>query len=861
MALALAAFVFGVWLVQQLEQLPGWPLLAGIGGAGVALCGFASLPGLLPTARAGQRPLRLLRLVRRLHLLRLVRLLHQVRSLRLLRLALVLLAAALAGFTYAAACARLRSADELAFADEGRDLRLRGVVATLPMAVERGTRFVFAVEQVLAPAAVGHIPRQLSIAWYDEQAHPRAAERWEFTVRLRRPQGTFNPGGFDLEGYLFEQDVRASGYVRDGPADEPPRRLDDWVPDTNALIDRARGALRERLQQALEGQRYGGVIVALVMGDQGAIRQEDWTLFNGTGISHLVSISGLHITMIAALTALAAGAWWRRSPRRLALATVPLVRAVAGTLGALAYCLLAGWGVPAQRTFLMLSTVAAAQAWRIRPGAPVVLAVAAALVCVWDPWAVLAAGFWLSFGAVACIFLAVAGRRPPAPGWREALREGVRLQAGISVGQIPLTLAIFGQVSVVAPLANALAIPLVSYAVTPLALVGAALAALGGPLATPAGWLLGLSATLFGWLAAWLAWLARLPLAWFALPAPPGWTILLALAGTAWLLAPPGWPWRALGLAWMLPMLCWPAAGPGEGELWVTALDVGQGMGMVLETAGHTLVFDTGPRYNDEADAGSRVIEPYLRWRGRRRIDLLVVSHLDSDHSGGAASLLRAFPVERVLSSVEAGDRSLAGARGVQRCEAGQSLALGALTLHVLGPPAALYAMPHASTNAHSCVLLAQLGPTRVLLTGDVPARQEGEMARHWGTELQAGLLVSPHHGSRSSSSPALLDAVQPRWVAIQVGYRSRYGHPHPLVLARYAEHGYAVLRTDHDGAVQWRFDRSGAATLERWRRQHARYWHNQPAAAGADGVSHGGRVAEGTSRPAADPCEAAGAC
>ena len=169
-----------------------------------------------------------------------------------------------------------------------------------------------------------------------------------------------------------------------------------------------------------------------------------------------------------------------------------------------------------------------------------------------------------------------------------------------------------------------------------------------------------------------------------ALPAPPVWALALALAGVAWLLAPPGWPLRWSGASWLLPMLLWPAARPAEGDLWVTALDVGQGMAVLVESKSHALLYDTGPRFSGSADAGGRIVLPYLRWRGIEALDLLVVSHLDSDHSGGARSILRGVPVAAVLSSVDASHPALLGADAAQRCEAGQQFDLGPLRVEVL---------------------------------------------------------------------------------------------------------------------------------------------------------------------------------
>ncbi|MCS7102204.1 MAG: DNA internalization-related competence protein ComEC/Rec2, partial [Burkholderiaceae bacterium] len=708
-------------------------------------------------------------------------------------------------------------------------MRIRGVVASLPAQLARGTRFEFDVEAVLAPPI--RVPARVSLAWYGADAAVRAGERWEFTVRLRRPHGAANPGGFDLEAWLLERGVRATGYVRSAraAADAAPVRIDPMVWRPGYAVDRARDALRERLQRRLEGQRHAGVLIALVLGEQRAIPEDDWMLFQRTGIAHLVSISGLHITMIGGLAALAAGALWRRSPALLARAPAQSAAAVAAVAAALAYCLLAGWGVPAQRTFFMLATVAAALALRRATRPALTLVLAATVVTVLDPWAVLAPGFWLSFGAVAAIFYAFYGRPPPATGWRARLQAAARTQLWVTVALVPLTVALFQQVSLVSPLANAVAIPLVSLLVTPLSLIGAAFVAWPYPFAEPAAVAFNVAHGLLLALVEFLQAAARWPWATMTLPAPPAWAVPLAVAGTAWLMAPRGWPLRFAGAVWLLPLALWPAERPGAGELWVTALDVGQGTAILAETRQATVLYDAGPRYTPQADAGGRVILPYLRWRGIGRIDLLVLSHLDSDHAGGAASVIKGIDVAAVLTSIDAGHPTLAAATRVQRCEAGQRLAMGELALSVLHPTAADYAAKLAS-NARSCVVALQLGPWRVLLPGDLPQPQEAALVARQ-SDLRADLLAAPHHGSRHSSGEAFVQAIRPRWVLVQAGYRNRFGHPDGAVVARYRSAGAEVLRTDREGALQGRLRADGSVTIFAQRRDAARYWHNQPAA------------------------------
>lgn len=817
LAAALAAFVAGVFVLQQQAELPSLALLAAVALAAVPL-GVLALGARLrqtsaanaeaagepsPDAARPQKPA----------------------AARVA--AAVLLACSFAlGFAYAGWRAQDRLRIELAPADEGRDVELIGVVAGLPSRMERGLRFEFVVEQV-ATAGVA-VPPRLSLAWYGRDAVVLPGERWAFTARLRRPHGTLNPGGFDLEAWLFERNLRAGGYVRERP---PPQRLAPMVWTAASAIDRARAELRARLQARLEGQRFGGVLVALALGDQRAIAEEDWLLFNRTGVSHLVSISGLHITMISALVAVVVGGLWRRSARALRLAPAQTAAAGAAVLAAFAYCLLAGWGVPAQRTFFMLLVVAAA-AWLRRGTRPLTtLALAAAVVCVLDPWAVIAPGFWLSFGAVAAILFTVMGRPSASErGWRARLREAGRVQLAVTLALLPLTAALFGQISLVSLAANAVAIPVVSLAVTPLALLAGVFVLLPEPVASLAAPCLAIAHALLQGLHAFLSLLTQTAWASVALPAPPWWTVALALAGVASLLAPPGWPLRWAGAVWLLPMLIWPAPRPGEGELWVTALDVGQGAAVLVESPSHTLLYDTGPRYSAAADAGGRIVLPYLRWRGIERIDLLVVSHLDSDHAGGAASILRGIPVGAVLTSIPATQPLLAGAASVQRCIAGNRIELGALRIEVLRPDAADYARPRRASNDASCVLRIESAGRRLLLTGDAPAAAEAALVAG-GADLTADWLSVPHHGSRSSSSESLLDAARPRWASVQAGYRNRFGHPAPEVVARYLARGVHVVRSDEAGAAQWRFRSDGRVDLHRWRASAHRYWHNRPDA------------------------------
>jgi competence protein ComEC len=538
------------------------------------------------------------------------------------------------------------------------------------------------------------------------------------------------------------------------------------------------------------------------VGDQRAISAEEWRLFNRTGVTHLMSISGLHVTLVSGLAAWLVGAGWRRVPP--AALRLPARKAAAATaiVAALGYTLLSGFAVPAQRTFWMVAVVAAAL-WSGRIASPGrTLATALAAVVLADPWAPLAPGLWLSFGAVALMFYAAAGWSGP----QSRLAQWGRMQWAITIGLAPAALLLFGQVSVAGPLANAIAIPLVSVVVTPLALVAAVF---------PFDFFLFTGSFLVEILLQYLEWCAALPGALWQGHAPPLWSVPLALVGVAWMLAPRGTPWRPAGIALMAPAFALAPPAPAPGEAWITVFDVGQGLAVLVRTASRALLYDAGPAFGPEADSGSRVLVPALRGAGVARLDLMVLTHEDSDHIGGAQSVLEALPVEAIASSL-AREHPLHAMAPSRACRAGERWEWEGVRFEFLHPDAAL---ANARRNNRSCVLhVAGVGGS-MLLTGDIERLVEKDLPSR-----KADILLVPHHGSRSSSSPELIAGVQPRIAIVPVGYRSRFGHPAPEVLARYRAAGVQVLRTDADGAITTLLKRSFLETHSE-RRLRARYW------------------------------------
>lgn len=757
-----------------------------------------------------------------------------------IRISLLLISGAALGFFWSATLAGIRLSNELVKDLEGRDITVIGTISSLPAFFEQGARFQFDVERVVQPEGERiSVPPRLALSWYFSfrgqtgQPGPKvqAGERWQLTVRLRRPHGNANPHGFDYEAWLLEQNVRATGYVRhERDAANANRRLDEFVFSPGHLVGRMRGSLRDRIYDALPDSRYAGIVVALVIGDQKAISQSDWDVFSRTGVSHLMSISGLHITMIAGLFAAIVSWLWRRSfflPLQLPL-MLPAQKAaaVAGASVALVYVALAGFGVPAQRTLYMLAVVAVAL-WHGRiTSVSHVLCIALGVVAVIDPWAVLWPGFWLSFCAVGIILYGTAGRMetgresPPGAGRLRLLRSAVRTQYLVTLGLLPLTVLLFGQISLIGPIANAVAIPVVSFLVTPMALIGSIAPA---PLSR---WMLEAAHLLIEMLAFGLEWLSTLPAAVWSAPVPSWWIFLPALLGTLWLLAPRGWPMRWLGAAGLVPLLLNVPSHPEPGELWLTAFDVGQGTSLLVETSAHRLLYDTGPAYSPEADGGNRVILPYLRARGINSLDAVVVSHSDVDHAGGALSILRHLPIRLLSSSLPDEHPIVRAASDHRPCMAGQAWEWDGVHFEMLHPAPSSYERAAIKPNASSCTLRITVRNRSILLPGDIEAAQERMLVREIPEKLQASILVAPHHGSGTSSTQGFLEAVKPDIALFQVGYRNRYQHPKREVFDRYGSLGIRRVRSDESGAVMLRFGAS--VDVAEYRREHPRYWHGR---------------------------------
>ncbi|MGE5240446.1 MAG: DNA internalization-related competence protein ComEC/Rec2, partial [Bacteroidota bacterium] len=695
--------------------------------------------------------------------------------------------------------------DQLSHDLEGRDLAVIGRIADIPQPAEFGQRFELEVVRAELDGAAVHVPAHILLHSQDRFFHPHAGETWRLQVRLQRPHGYQNPGGFDYEGYLFQHRIRAKGYVRE---DVAPRRLDEgsaWF-----AINRLRERLGERIRALLPDHPLAGIVVALANGDARGVPPEQWQVLRRTGTLHLIAISGLHISLVGGIVFFLARWLWALPGTTVLRWPAPMFGAVCALIAAAGYAALAGFTVPTQRALIMLAVAMSGVLLRRRFAPSQLLALAALLVLLYDPLSVMAPGFWLSFAAVAVILFAMHGAAG-TPWWR----KWGYIQWAIALGMLPLTLALFQQVSLVAPLANMIAVPVFDLLAVPLTLTGVLL--LGVLPDALAGVFFKLAAVLLHGLWQVLVFLAQHEFSQWA-QSPPPWALACAVVGAALLLAPRGWPARWVGAVWMAPMLLMQPPSPAAGEAWFTLLDVGQGLAAVVRTSSHALVFDAGPRFGG-FDTGEAVVEPYLRGAGIRRLDMLIVSHGDNDHIGGAGSVLRAFPVDAVLSSVP---ERLPAARP---CRAGETWQWDGVEFTILNPGEA----DAGPVNDDSCVLQVRSRYGTVLLPADIEAGAERRLIERWGERLRADILVAPHHGSKTSSTPAFIDAVAPRYVLFPAGYRSRYHHPHPAVVRRYAARGIVMRGSPAAGALEFHLRATGLETSD-YRAQHRRYWYADAA-------------------------------
>ncbi len=690
----------------------------------------------------------------------------------------------------------------------GKDITVQGQIVSIPQVTvteqQAQTRFQFYIPT---------LKQRVLLNWYQAPATLQVGDNWQLHLRLKPARGFMNPGGFDYERWLLQHALQTKGYVRNSQANQ--LLVSPWYQQPLA---RVREYMQTRLSQAANQARFLGLIQALVIGERSAMTTSQWHVLQATGTTHLMSISGLHIGLVASAVFFLMALLWRRSEYLLLRLPAQRAALMAACIAALFYSALAGFALPTQRALIMLAVFTWAalryrhtslwQGW----------ATSLLLVLIVDPFASLASGFWLSFAAVAVLIYGLSGRIHTSPWWQ---RWG-RAQWVVTIGLFPLTLLFFQRSSLVALVANIIAIPWVGFVVVPLSLLAGIASLL--PLSLQCLTHALLSLANIGLAVVWpvLQYMSQLPGAQWHMALVSPWQFAVVAIGVVWLLAPRGFPHRSLAVICFLPLVYMQVPRPPYGQAWLSVLDVGQGLASVVVTQHHVLVYDAGPRYSARFDTGDAVVAPYLRHLGIKRINTLMISHGDNDHIGGAFSLLQQFPVTNILTSVPERFTGLQA----QTCRAGQHWQWDGVKFVVLFPPATW----QRSGNDSSCVLRVVIGHQSLLLPGDIEKKSEHYLLTHQAAALASGVVVVPHHGSKTSSTPRFVYAVHPKYALFSFGYRNRYGLPKSEIVAHYRALGARVLFSPACGAMLFKLNGTSQALQPICYRQLAGHYWNYPA-------------------------------
>ena len=729
----------------------------------------------------------------------------------------------------------------------GRNIVINGTVSNIPVTDNEVQRFEFIVENHTVLTADNYrpvteeFPKKIRLSWY--YGRPvNAGERWQFEVRLKPPHGFMNPGGFDYEAWLFQNGINATGYVRKSSLNERTQEASDSIDKIRHTLSKQVAAI-SRSSETAEINSFS-LVKALAIGDKSSISNQQWSVLTSTGTSHLMAISGLHI----GLASMFAYFLIRRIVPEFVMKRIPAqhVALAAGMFTAFLYALIAGLSISTQRAIIMLFVLSVMIMIR-RNHRPVdALGFALMLVLLIDPLAVLSAGFWFSFSAVAVIFISITSAQKPAADQvsffsrlKLILKQWIRLQLLISLFLLPMSLFMFQQVSLVSPVANLLLIPYVSFLVVPVVLLAIICSFLLPPLSDV---LFSTAAALLDFVWPLLSYLSSLPYSvWvrgdvgiFKFLAATVALLLLFYSGklTGWIFRSlrerqyvyASWSFRLLACLLFLTLLITPGSNVDPAEYQLTVLDVGQGSAAVIQTQNHVAVFDAGAKFSERMNAGSGVVIPYLRAQGIQNLDRLIISHGDSDHIGGAQAIIDEYP-ETILIGQDIENLRV---RNKQACVAGLKWHWDGVDFTFLSPEnSGINASQKGKRNNRSCVLQVVSKYGSLLLTGDIEKRTEKRLLESYGQALNSDVLMVPHHGSNTSSSMAFIQAVDPKISFISVGYKNRYRLPNHKVVARYAAEQRELVRTDGAGAITIRLTRETGFVIEKYREKAGRYWHH----------------------------------
>ncbi|WP_138519343.1 DNA internalization-related competence protein ComEC/Rec2 [Limnobacter alexandrii] len=655
----------------------------------------------------------------------------------------------------------------------------------------------------------------------------RPGQFFRATVRIKPPKAPLQLEGFDVHRHWFANRIAGTAQLKGGLE----KLTDSALLNPLSGMERARLYIANIIVTALQDHPEQALVLAMVVGDQGLISPEDREMFSATGIAHLVAISGLHITLFAMLAGKLFSALWRRSSKLCLRLPAPLAGSAFGLVFAVLYGLIAGWGVPAQRTVFMLFALFVGQVRGGMQSSWDTFFLALFLTLAFDNWAVLDAGFILSFGAVAVLIFVTQGHYHFIKPKQELIVNAVKAQYTVTIGLILPCAMLFNQQSLVSPVANALSIPWMSFVSTPLAL-------LGGLAQQPS--LLWLAANSLALQREWLVFFNEL--SWATLPVhnQPWWINGLVGMGCLVLILPAGLIPRWTGVA-LIALLALPPPRPEHNDFWMTLMDVGQGTAISIQTRNHLLIYDAGPAFNARADSARRVLLPWMAAHGYRQADVFMLSHDDADHSGGAPLLLEKAPPIQFISSIKQQHNlnRLAHTRksGTANCHTLKPWTWDGVTFTPIGLDAPEHSPQKLlAKNNQSCVLKIGNSNHSVLLTGDIEAISEMTLlAQHGAKALKSRVLIVPHHGSKTSSTMPFLQAVQPEYALIQAGWENQFGHPHKAVIERYETMGVQWFNTAQNGAIRWKFKHLNfQPEVDNARQHRQRYWHMHESGAKA---------------------------
>ena len=737
------------------------------------------------------------------------------------------------GFIWTEYLKSLKPQQELNQRFEGKSIRIQGYIEELPRQVEKGAQFVFQVTswqadqlKLISSNEALIFPQRILLSYRYAGNKPELipGDYWEFVVRLQKSRGIKNPYSFDVEQWLYIQDIESQGKIQASKA----RNLNLQHQSFRVKIERLRYYIRNKIQNTLGKQKqYAGVITALVIGDQSSIASDDWTIFSKTGIGHLISISGMHVTMLAGIASSLSLLLIKRT-RLIYIQPAQYFAAVLGFVVAFLYTWIAGFQVPAQRTMMMVGiSTLALYLGRVLHSFDIWFW-ALFLVLFINPWAIYAPGFWLSFGAVAAILYAMP-KDHQNHGDTDllflkklftSLSEATRVQAVVTISLIPLTLFWFYQISLISPIANAIAIPVITFLVTPVAMLGAFLPSIVGEL------FLIISHEVFSWLMIFIKPLANLEYAIAYGAKPNAWQLLIALLGVLLAISPgpivSNWKSRLIGFILCISLFIPKQYLMGQvpfGEIEMTVWDIGQGSAVLIKTRTHYLLFDTGPSSFGKFDPGEKIILPHLRAQGIKKIDQLVLSHQDADHVGGLAYLVRQFPIKGVMGSIPRNHpiqvNFTQNKLTFKACQEGQYWDWDGVHFRIWHPDLAgdeISQYTKYKPNEMSCVLEVRNQHHSIWLTGDIEKLAENLIVKRLKEnpdqlkEIQKRhlILMAPHHGSKTSSSSQLLEILNPNEAFSQTGYQNRFRHPHQVVIDRYRDINIELLDTVSTGAQIW---------------------------------------------------------